>query len=119
MSKFKEKELLECFDAMWESATIGDTWKLNEEMQQAYQQIRETIQKEAERDEIEASYIDIAIDLYDQIEQKKPQVTEEFLDRWMDTLSFSAIPLKSGQINISGDDLIRMLKEVGVEVAEK
>jgi len=57
---------------------------------------------------------------YQQIKEmiQKPEVTEEFIDRWMDTLSFSAIPLNSGKIDISGDDLIRMLKEAGYEVAK-
>ena len=50
---------------------------------------------------------------------KKTMVNEEFIERWMDVLSWSAITFKSGQIDISGDDLKQMLSEVGVEVEEK
>lgn len=40
----KQEELLIHFEEMWESATIGDTWKLNKGMIEAHDQIVKLIE---------------------------------------------------------------------------
>ncbi len=40
----REEELLKHFDEMWNSAITGDTWKLNQDMQKVYEQIRSLIE---------------------------------------------------------------------------
>ena len=46
---------------------------------QARRQIKELIQYYTEWQELEERYIDIVLDLYDQLEKKKPGVTEEWI----------------------------------------
>jgi len=38
-NEIARKELLKCFEEMWASATIGNTWKLNKKTRYAYDQI--------------------------------------------------------------------------------
>jgi len=47
---------------------------------QAYERIKEMIRDYAEHQELTANYIDIVIDLYDQLEKKMPRVTEEWIE---------------------------------------
>lgn len=82
---------------------------------QAYQQIKEMIQTYAEHQELTANYIDIVIDLYDQLEQKKPEVDEEFVEKWAD--KFDGIAQEGLIIDI--DLLKQMLREAGVKVVGK
>jgi len=88
MSKLKEEEILGQIDT-WLACCKNDAKRVyggrkkcpcQEICEQAYQQIREMIKGRAEQEEIEARYIDIVIDLYDQLEQMKPQVTEEWYE---------------------------------------
>lgn len=82
--KLKEQELLEFSDRfyylwrewMQKKTTMPNMLKLAGE---AHQQIRKRIQAYAEHQELTANYIDIVIDLYDQLERKKPKVTEEWI----------------------------------------
>ena len=48
MGKLSKGELLKTFEEMWDAATIGDTWKLNEHAVQAFNQIKELIQNQPE-----------------------------------------------------------------------
>ena len=43
MSELGREELLETFEEMWKSATIGDTWKLNKKAKQVHEQIKALI----------------------------------------------------------------------------
>lgn len=93
---------------------------------QAYQQLRELVQcedmvqqyrdeKEAEQAEIELCYIDIILDLYDQLEKKKPEVTKEWIRGWAQLLEDDD---SEGRLLLSEvEELLKqMLKEAGVEV---
>lgn len=44
------EELLAEFEEMWQSATIGDTWKLNERAKQAYNQLVKMIEDSKPRE---------------------------------------------------------------------
>ena len=79
--KLSEYELLNIMDGVF-SYYLDELGHERDKprIRQTKKQIVALIQKEAERDEIEASYIDIVIDLYDQLEQKKPQVTEKWIE---------------------------------------
>ncbi|GAI99562.1 unnamed protein product [marine sediment metagenome] len=102
MSKLKEKELEELLNNLWadferrieaiiiqheakgyheKAEEVRKQLKRNE---QAYQQIKERIQAYAEHQELTANYIDIVIDLYDQLEQKKLFVTKEFVEKMVE-----------------------------------
>jgi len=89
--KFKEEELLEYLE-IWKDAFKKAVKKskllsmMKKDVQQielmrieqAYQQIKERIKDYAEHQELTANYIDIVIDLYDQLEKKRPKMTEEW-----------------------------------------
>lgn len=113
---------------------------------QAYQQIKEMIRAYAEHQELTANYIDIVIDLYDQLEQKKPEVNRvtksrirpERMNHMEIGVAFGK-PIKQPEVTeefvekwadkfdgfaqeslIIDIDLIKqMLKEAGVEVKEE
>lgn len=77
--------------------------------EQAYQQIKEAIQSDVEHQELTANYIDIVIDLYEQLEKKKPGVTEEWI--WEARAYIAEYP--------SYHRLEEKLKEIGVEITKK
>jgi len=122
MSKLKEKELLEYLE-IWKDAfkkalkrcklisMMKKEIKQTElgRTEQSYQQIKEMIKDHAEQEEIEVRYIEIILDLYDQLEKKKPEVTEEWIQKAIDYIA--EYP--------SYHRLKEKLKEAGVEIKEK
>ncbi|HEB36023.1 hypothetical protein LCGC14_0669470 [marine sediment metagenome] len=109
----KKEELLDWIDT-WIKNCLKTCIEINciegiEQCRQACKQIKEMIQKEAERDEIEASYTDIVIDLYDQLEQKKSRVDESFVKAYVKMI-------KEDPHQCTRENLIGMLREAGVEV---
>jgi len=46
MAELSKGELIKAFEEMWDAATIGDTWKLNEHAVQVFNQIKEIIQNQ-------------------------------------------------------------------------
>ncbi len=126
----KEDELLDWIDT-WIKNCLKTCIEINciegiEQCRQACKQIKERVQAYEEHQELTANYIDIVIDLYDQLEKKKPQVTEEFVKKWADVIHQAdtglfgiSRNLARGAFGIKGElKLVRqMLKEAGVSVA--
>lgn len=74
MERLSQKDLLKWLDKCWSLyKTSQDEFGLT---QQAYQQIREAIQSDVEHQELTANYIDIVIDLYEQLEAKSEENDE-------------------------------------------
>jgi len=117
MSKLKEEELLEWFKenidryAFLQISHPHLAYYPTERDKQAYQQIKERVQDYTEHQELTANYIDIVIDLYDQLEQKKA-VTEKFVEKMVEE---SIYVLHKDM----GEFYKRKFKEAGVEVKEK
>ncbi len=101
--KLSEEELLEKLNRAFEYLPLSIA------NGQAHRQIKERIQSYTEHQEITANYIDIVIDLYDQLEQKMPEVTEEFVKIYTDMI-------KEDPHQCTRENLIGMLREAGVEV---
>ena len=85
MEGLNERELLEWLENAFKVWLVPPEEEpeglvLHESAEQAYQQIKERIQAYAEHQELTANYIDIVIDLYDQLEKKKPKLTREWID---------------------------------------
>ena len=78
--KFKEEELLKKLNKAFEYLPLSIA------NGQAHRQIRERVQSYTEHQELELCYMDIILDLYDRLEQKKPQVTEGWMNAKTDEL---------------------------------
>lgn len=109
MSKLKEEELLERLERIVRPAMdYLKYWENKDE--QAYQQIKERIKDYAEHQELTANYIDIVIDLYDQLEKKKPEVTEEWIEKQANKMALSYGFVSQLELN-GAKDFIRSLVE--------
>lgn len=74
-------------------------------------EIYTALKEREELQELHGSYIDIVLDLYDQLEQKKPKMTVGRIKYWVDILSRNP---KDHQFILEG-----IIKEVGGEVVNK
>jgi len=77
-------------------------------------EIYNALKEREELQELHESYIDIVLDLYDQLEKKKPEVTEEWMEKWAKRLCGSRYLIDSGDCK---EGIKQMLKEAGVIVA--
>ncbi|MBA7674071.1 hypothetical protein ES703_82278 [subsurface metagenome] len=112
--KLKEGELLERLERIVRPAMdYLKYWENKDE--QAYQQIKERIKDYAEHQELTANYIDIVIDLYDQLERKKPIATKEFVEKWEKVFPV----LTQADVIFNKNNIKQMLKEAGVRVVGK
>lgn len=68
------KELIKCLDFM-HNECIENNWDNLSEGN--YKQIRQLIEQQSEQNEIHLNFIDIILDLYEQLEEQKPKVEEE------------------------------------------
>ena len=127
MSKLNQEELLE---ELRQIRIYVQAWKMlnpkkiswTSRREQAYQQIKEMIQGRAEQEEIEVRYIEIILDLYDRLEKKRPEVTEEIVGKCaMKLVSFIGYPKKArkGKIYSTMQVIREMFKEAGMEVVEE
>ena len=101
--KLNEEELLEKLNRAFEYLPLSIA------NGQARRQIKEMIQSYAEHQEIIASYIDIVIDLYEQLEKKMLTVNEEFVKIYTDMIN-------EDPHQCTRENLIGMLREAGVKV---
>jgi len=115
--ELSKEELLEAFEEMWCSATIGDSWKLNKGARQAYQQIRELIEGAKETVFISDEYLEKL--------KEKPKVSKEFVEKWAEKMTPDIWnntkrerAIYREAVSLQGGLLLIMLQEAGVEVVD-
>lgn len=114
MSRLSKEELLDWLDKQSLENGWNIRWNEKDNIDlQAYQQIKQMIQKPGE-EEIEIRYIEIILDLYDRLEKKKPIVTREFVEKWKKHL----IDTGTQSYMQAEHNVRQMLKEAGVEITK-